>query len=81
MREQFFGGNFFGGMFYMGTNDKTMQGSKLVSKRFQRSSEVFPLIDSNLGYWYIILKVNFTNRGLNLKSIFCTLCLWVGDFM
>ena len=65
----------------MGTNDKIMQGSKLMAKKFQRSSEVFPLIDSNLGYWYIILKVNSTNRGLNLKSIFCTLCLWVADFM
>ena len=65
----------------MGTNDKITQGSKLMAKRFQRSIEVFPLINSNLGYWYIILKVNSTNRGLNLKSIFCTLYLWVGDFI
>ena len=40
-----------GGMFYMGTNDQSMQGEKLVVKRFQRSSQVsFPLTDLDLGY-------------------------------
>ena len=37
-------------MFYMGTNDQSMHGEKLV-KRFQRSSQVsFPLTDLDLGY-------------------------------
>ena len=41
----------YGGMFYMGTNDQSMQGEKLVVKRFQRSSQVsFPLTDLDLGY-------------------------------
>ena len=45
----FLGGG--GGMFYMGTNDQSMQGEKLVVKRFQRSSQVsFPLTDLDLGY-------------------------------
>ena len=62
---------------YMGTNDQIMQGWKLMVKRSQRSSQVsFLLIDSDLGYWYIIWKVSTTNRGLNLKNTFCTLCLW-----
>ena len=47
--EQIYGGG--GGMFYMGTNDQSMQGEKLVVKRFQRSSQVsFPLTDLDLGY-------------------------------
>ena len=46
--SKFMGG---GGMFYMGTNDQSMQGEKLVVKRFQRSSQVsFPLTDLDLGY-------------------------------
>ena len=35
MGEQTFG-QMFGGMFYMGTNDQIMQGSKLMVERFQR---------------------------------------------
>ena len=35
----------------------------------------FPLVDLDLVYLYIILNVNNTNRGLNLKNTFCTLCL------
>ena len=51
-------------------------------KKFQRSSQVtLPLIDPDPGYWYIIRKVNNTNRGLNLKNTFCTLYLWGWDFM
>ena len=74
-------GQIYGRMFYMGTNDQIMQGGKLMVKRFQRSSQVsFPLIDPDLGYWYIIWKVNTTNRGLNLKNTFCTLCLWGWGF-
>ena len=38
-------------------------------KRFQRLGQVsFPLIDPDLRYWYIIWKINTTNRGLNLKK-------------
>ena len=74
-------GQIYGRMFYMGTNDQIMQGGKLMVKRFQRSSQVsFPLIDPDLGYWYIIWKVSTTNRGLNLKNNFWTLCLWGSGF-
>ena len=74
-------GQIYGRMFYMGTNDQIMQGGKLMVKRFQRSSQVsFPLIDPDLGYWYIIWKVNTTNRGLNLKNTFCAICLWGWGF-
>ena len=38
----------------------------------------FPYVDSELGYWYIIWKVNTRKRGMNLKSILCTMSLWVG---
>ena len=70
-------GQIYGRMFYMGTNDQIMQGGKLMVKRYQRSSQVsFPLIGPDLGYWYIIWKVNTTNWGMNFKSTFCTLCLW-----
>ena len=38
-----------------------MQGGKLMVKRFQMLSQVsFPLIDPDVGYWYIIWKVNTT---------------------
>ena len=79
------GTNFFGqifrGMFFMWTNDQIRQRGKLMVKWFQKSSQVsFPLIDLYLGYWYIIWKSNTTNRGLNLKNIFCTLCLWGWGF-
>ena len=47
--SKFMGGG--GGMFYTGTDDQSMQGEKLVVKRFQRSSQVsFPLTDLDLGY-------------------------------
>ena len=39
-----------------------------------------PLVDPDLGYWYIIWKVNTTNRGLNLKNAFCSLYLWGWEF-
>ena len=76
-------GQIYGGMFYMETNDQIMQGRKLMVKRFQRLSQVrFPVTDLDLGYWYIIWKVNTTNRGLNLKkNTFCKLCFWGWDFM
>ena len=35
----------------------------------------------SIRYWHIIWKVNTRNRGLNLESIFCTPCLWGGDFI
>ena len=35
----------------------------------------FPHVDAGLWYWYIILKVNTTKRGLNLKNALRTLCL------
>ena len=45
----------YGEIFYMGTNDQIMQGGKLMDQRFQRSSQViFPLIDPDLCYIYII---------------------------
>ena len=54
MGEQTFLGNFFGGMFYMGTNDQIIQGGKLMVKRFQRSSQVsFSARQPDLGYWHI----------------------------
>ena len=37
-------------------------------------------VDLELGYWYIIWKVNTKNRGLILKNIFCALCLWGWGF-
>ena len=38
-------------LFTWGLNDQSMQGEKLVVKRFQRSSQVsFPLTDLDLGY-------------------------------
>ena len=59
-------------------NDQIKQGENLMVKRFQRSSQVsFHLIDPDLGYWYIIRKVNTTNRGLSLKNT-GTLC--IGDW-
>ena len=62
-------GQIYGGMFYMETNDQIMQGRNLMVKRFQRLSQVrFSLTDLDLGYWYIIWKVNTTNRWLNLKK-------------
>ena len=46
------------------------------------SSQVsFPLIDPDLGYGYIIWKVNTTNRGMNLKNTCCALFSGAGDFM
>ena len=49
--SKFMGGGGGGGVFYMGSNDQSMQGEKLVVKRFQRSSQVsFPLTDLDLGY-------------------------------
>ena len=33
----------FGAMFYMENNDQIMQGRKLMTKRFQRSSQVYYL--------------------------------------
>ena len=78
--------NFLGqicwGMFYMWTNDQIIQGGKLMVKRFQKSSQVsFPLIDPDLGYWYIVWKIKTTNRGLNFKITFCILCFWGRGFL
>ena len=57
----------------MGTSDQIVQVGKLTVKRYQSLIQVsFPLIDPGLGYWYIIWKVNTTNRGSNLKNTFCT---------
>ena len=65
----------------MRTNIQAMQGGMLMVKRFQMLSKlVFPLTDPDLDYWYIIWKVNTTNRGLNLKKTFCILCLWGWGF-
>ena len=50
MGEETFLGKLFWGMFYMENNDQIMQGRKLIAKRFQKSSQVFPLIDPDLGY-------------------------------
>ena len=72
MGEESFLRKFIGGCFIRGP---------LISKRFQRSSKVsFPLIDPDLGYWYIIWKVTTTNRELNLQNIFCALCFWGWGF-
>ena len=75
-------GQIFGGMFYMGTNDQIMQVGKLMVKSFKGWVKLaFPFIPFIfLGYWYIIWKVNATNRGLNLKNTFFTLCLWDWGF-
>ena len=80
------GTNFFGQIyvekFYMGTNDQVMQGVTLMIERFQTSGQVcFLLIDPawpELLIYY--LKVNTTNRGLNLKNTFCKLCHWGWTF-
>ena len=41
-------------MFYVVTNDKIMQGEKLMVKKFEISSQVsFNLIDPGLSYWHI----------------------------
>ena len=63
-------------MFCIGANDQIIQLGKWMIERFQRWSQViFPLIDPDLNYRYIISKVNTTNRELNLKNTFCKLCL------
>ena len=50
-------GKVYGGMFYMGPNDQIMQEGELMVKRFQKSSKVtFPLIEPDLGCWYITWK-------------------------
>ena len=71
---------FLAGCFTWGLMIRYARG-KLMVKSFQRTSQVsFPRVDPDLGYWYIIWKVNTTNRGLNLKNTFCTLCLWGWGF-
>ena len=51
MGEQTFLDKFFGGMFYMGTNDQIMQGGSQWLRGFKgRVKLVFPLIDPDLGY-------------------------------
>ena len=80
--ETNFFGQIYGGMFYMWTNDQIIQGGKLMVKRLQKSSQVtFPLIDPDLGYWYLVWKINTTNRGLNFKNTFCILSLWGRGFL
>ena len=80
--ETNFFGQIHGGMFYMWTNDQIIQGGKLMVKRLQKSSQVtFPLIDPDLGYWYLVWKINTTNRGLNFKNTFCILSLWGRGFL
>ena len=56
MGEQAFSGQIYGVMFDMGTNNQITQGGEImVIKRFQRSIQNgFSLIDSDLGYSYII---------------------------
>ena len=76
-RTNFFG-QIFWGMFYIGTNDQIMQEWLRGFKG--RVKLICPFIDPDLGYWYIIWKVNTTSRGLNLKNTFCTLCLWGWGF-
>ena len=78
MGEQAFSGQIYGVMFDMGTNNQITQGGEImVIKRFQRSIQNgFSLIDSDLGYSYIIWKVN----TINLKNTFDTLCLWSWGF-
>ena len=49
MEEQTFWAMFWG-IFYMGTNDQIVQGGRLIVKMFQRSSQVFPVINHDLGY-------------------------------
>ena len=44
-------GQIYGEMFYIGINNKTMEGEKSMVKSFQRLSQVsFPLIDPDLSY-------------------------------
>ena len=65
----------------MGTNDQIMEGGSSWLRGFNgRVKLVFPIIDPDLGYWYIIWKVNTTNRGLNFTNTLCTLCLWSWRF-
>ena len=55
--------------------------SKLIVKRFQKLHHVqfpFPIVDSFLGYLYIIWKVNTKNRRMNLKNTLSTMHLGGG---
>ena len=82
MGEQTFFGKFMGGCFTWGLMIRSCKGGSYLLRCFKgRVKLVFPLIVPDLGYWYIIWKVNTTNRGLKLKNTFWTLCLWVWDFM
>ena len=74
-------GKFFGRCFTWGLMIRSCKHGKQMVKRFQRSSQVsFSSHWPDLGYWYIIWKVNTTNKRLNLKNTFCTFCLWGWDF-
>ena len=74
-------GKIFEGCFTWGLMIRPCKGRSYECLRgFKgRVKLVFPLIDPDLGYWYIIWKVKITNRGLNLglnlKNTFCTLWL------
>ena len=73
----FFGEIFLGGLFYVGTHDQIMQGGKLMLNRFQRPSQVsFSFHWPWPGLLIYYLKINTTNRGMNLINTFCRLFLW-----
>ena len=66
----------YGRKFYIRTNDQIMKGGKLMVQRFQRSRQVvFPLIDPDLGYCYIIWKhlLHTMPLRLGISSIACLL--------
>ena len=55
-------------------------GEQTFLGKFMRRCFTWRLMTVFLGYWYIIWKLNTTNRWLNLKSTFFALCLWGRGF-
>ena len=75
-KTNFFLVGFFGRCFSWGLMIRSCKGGSSWLRSFKgRVKLVFPFIDPDLSYWYIILKVNTTDRGLNLNNTFCKLCL------
>ena len=58
----------------------TKGGSQWLRGFKDRVKLAFPLTNPDLGYGYIIWKVNTTNRGMNLKNTLCTICIWGWGF-
>ena len=81
MGKQTFLCKFFGRCFTRRRMIRSCKGESKWLRVFKGWAKlVFPLIYPDLGYWYVIWKVNTTNRGLNSKITFCTVYLWGWGF-